>query len=250
MTEIRNEHCPIHGGYNSRRNRETGKWARCWGCVDAEIKELEAMERQQAQAAEGEKLLARMIEESGMEGRMLLSSFENYTAAKQAQANVLAACRAFAESAELDGGKNIWLIGPPGTGKTHLGSAMVGHFIRARGIPAAIYSAREIVRMLRASWDRKYDPEVETESQVIDRLGEIGLLVLDEVGVGFRSDAERIQLLDVIDRRYKLGRPTVVLSNLRADDVKEVLGVRAFDRLRDGAEMHICNWESHRKGAQ
>ncbi len=247
MTDTRNENCTIHGDYSSRVNAETGRWTRCWGCVEAEIQAQEAQDRQREKAAEAGQVLAQLIDSSGMEGRMLRASFESYEASTPAQAAVLAACKTFAESVELDGGRNLWLIGPPGTGKTHLGSAIVSHLIRERGIPAAIYSAREIVRLLRATWGRNRDEDAETESEVIDRLGEIGLLVLDEVGVGFDKEAERTQILDVIDRRYKLGRPTVVLSNLHAKDVKPILGPRAFDRLRDGAEMHICAWESHRK---
>lgn len=247
MTDTRKENCLTHGDYSSRVNAETGRWTRCWGCVVAEIEAQEAQDRLQAQAAMAGQALAQMIDGSGMEGRMLRASFDNYEAREPAQAAVLAACKAFAESVELDGSRNLWLIGPPGTGKTHLGCAIVSHLIRERGIPAAIYSAREIVRLLRATWGRNRDEDAETESEVIDRLGEIGLLVLDEVGVGFDKEGERTQILDVIDRRYKLGRPTVVLSNLHAKDVKTALGPRAFDRLRDGAEMHICAWESHRK---
>lgn len=77
----------------------------------------------------------------------------------------------------------------------------------------------------------------------------MGLLVLDEIGAGFSSDAERVQLFDVIDMRYKLGRPTVVLSNLTAKDMRPILGERTFDRLREGATLLTCSWPSHRAEA-
>ena len=123
------------------------------------------------------------------------------------------------------------------------------HFIHERDTSAAILSAREIIRVLRATWGRNVAGDAETEIQVIDRLGRMGLLVLDEIGAGFSSDAERVQLFDVIDMRYKLGRPTVVLSNLTAKDMKPILGERTFDRLREGATLLTCSWPSHRTEA-
>jgi DNA replication protein DnaC len=63
------------------------------------------------------------------------------------------------------------------------------------------------------------------------------------------TEAERLQLFEVIDRRYALSRPTVLLSNLVPGDIKAAVGERSYDRLREGAKMLKCNWPSHRGGA-
>lgn len=253
MTEsiqTRMERCEIHGEYRSRQKGETGQWTGCWHCFEVKLQEQDQQDQQREAERHAEAEREALIAASGMEGRMLRSGFKNFIAESDAQRRVLQTCQAFAETVELDARSNLWLVGQPGTGKTHLGSAMVRYFIHKRGTPAAIFSAREIVRMLRASWGRRDDMEpAETEEEIIRRLGSIGLLVLDEIGVGFSSDAERVQLFDVLDLRYKLGRPTVVLSNLSSKDMKPILGDRLHDRLRDGAQVLICNWPSFRKGA-
>lgn len=238
--------CDAHGEYRSRLVTNTGHWTRCWACVEAELLALDAQSKAQESAQQSAVELSRRLAESGLEGRMLRASFGTFIAGSAAQQQVLETCQTFAESVELDSGRNLWLVGGVGTGKTHLGASMVSHFIHDRGAAAAILSAREIIRLLRATWDRHGDGGTEAEIDVIDRLGRIGLLVLDEIGAGFGSDADRVQLFDVIDLRYKLGRPTVVLSNLTAKDMKPILGERTFDRLREGANLLTCNWPSYR----
>ncbi|WP_428141399.1 ATP-binding protein [Delftia acidovorans] len=247
--ETRLERCEVHGEYVSRLVAKTGQWTRCWSCVEAELQALDARAQADDAAQQGAARREQRIAESGLEGRMLRATFSSYTARRADQCEVLEACKTFAESVDLESGRNLWLVGGVGTGKTHLGAAMVTHFIHERDTSAAILSAREIIRVLRATWGRNVAGDAETEIQVIDRLGRMGLLVLDEIGAGFSSDAERVQLFDVIDMRYKLGRPTVVLSNLTAKDMKPILGERTFDRLREGATLLTCSWPSHRAEA-
>lgn len=253
MSEInktRMEHCESHGEYAARFVAKSGRWTRCWSCVEAELQALDAKAQAEDAARHGANRREQRIAESGLEGRMLRATFSSFITHRSDQRDVLEACKTFAESVDLESGRNLWLVGGVGTGKTHLGAAMVRHFIHERDISAAILSAREIIRVLRATWGRNVNESMESESEVIERLGRLGLLVVDEIGAGFSSDAERVQLFDVIDMRYKLGRPTVVLSNLTAKDMKPILGERTFDRLREGATLLTCNWPSYRTEAQ
>ena len=83
------------------------------------------------------------------------------------------------------------------------------------------------------------------------RGSETDLLILDEVGVQFGSDTEKLILFDVLNERYEKRRPTLVLSNLSLPDVEQYLGERIFDRLReDGGEAVVFDWESHRGNVQ
>lgn len=70
--------------------------------------------------------------------------------------------------------------------------------------------------------------------------------MLDDVGAGHGSEAELVQLLEIVDLRYRLEKPTVVLSNLVATALKPALGDRLYDRLREGATIKACNWASMR----
>lgn len=245
-TPTRDESCEKHGAFQSI-NFAGQRWSGCPKCA--------AEERSRANE-ESDRLWRKdridtRLRHSGLEGRFREASFADFEVSSPAQEKALETCKEYAASVVFNGGAGLWLIGPPGTGKTHLGSAMVRHVIEERDMPAGIFSGREIIRMLRATWGnrdraRDWDGRATCEEDLIHDLGHLGLLVIDEIGIGFGSEAEHVQLFDVIDLRYKLRRPTVLLSNLPAKGLKDAMGDRAYDRLREGAQVLACNWDSYR----
>jgi acyl-CoA synthetase (AMP-forming)/AMP-acid ligase II len=102
---------------------------------------------------------------------------------------------------------------------------------------------QHLIRTLRATWRRDSDS---TEDEVINEFAYVPLLVIDEIGVGFGTEAEAAQLFDVIDRRYQARNPLVLISNLSVPDLREALGDRLFDRIREASQVVPFNWPSHR----
>lgn len=179
------------------------------------------------------------LSRGGLVGRQAVASFRNFLPLHPGQAEVLLACQHFADTVAFGGLRGLWLIGPPGSGKTHLGSAIVSH-VRGGGLNAHIYCCRAILRMLRL----EFAPL--SERGVVELLGIAKLLVLDNVGVGVFTDEESEQLLKIIELRYKHCLPTVLISNLDVGGIRTALGERSFDRLREGARVLACNWPSAR----
>ena len=182
---------------------------------------------------------------SGLRGRFLRASFESFVAATPAQQKVSATCKDFAETFDPGRWGAPWLIGLPGTGKTHLGASCVRHAIERRQQWAQLISARDIVQRIRSTWGVGASA-LRTEQNVIDDLVGFDLLVIDEVGVGFGSDAELVQLYAVIDARYAEEHPTMLISNLNQPALKATIGDRLFDRLQERAQVLPCGWPSHR----
>lgn len=252
--EIRQKHCDRHGPYEARvlfRDHTT----RCPAC-ELESEQLAAEQKAKRERKEHEEriatALAYNLQHSGLVGRFKHASFDTFVAGTTDQRRVLTECRSYAETFDARTGGGFWLIGPPGAGKTHLASAMVSYAIRNRGMGAAIHTVHEIMAMLRSRWGAREDCNAwddrgpATTDQFIEHLGSIPLLVLDDIGATRITENEHAQLYTIVDQRYRLERPTVVLSNLTAAELKPVLGERIYDRLREGSRLLVCKWESHR----
>jgi DNA replication protein DnaC len=102
----------------------------------------------------------------------------------------------------------------------------------------------DYIRTVRETWQRDSD---RSEAKVIQEYTNYDLLILDEVGVQFGSDGELTQLTDLIDRRYRDLKPTLVISNCDAEGLERFLGQRAVDRFSEnGGRIVVFDWKSWR----
>lgn len=237
--ETRAETCEEHGPYESVE-RIRGRWSGCKECG----REAAEAERLAQIEAERESRINTWVHESGLVGRFLNTTFKSFNAETDGQREVLGICQAYAETFDHRVSGNLMLIGPCGTGKTHLLAAILMRVARRDRGAIKIATAREIIRRLRATWSRDV---AESEDDVINEFGGVPLLAIDELGASFGSDAELVQLLDIIDLRYRYSLPTLVASNLSVPQLHEAIGDRIFDRLRENAQIVVMSWPSHRE---
>ncbi len=211
--------------------------------VDEKVKELELEQEAAAQKARSEKRIE-MLSLRGVSKRYIGNTFDTYIYINESMKSAHDACRSLCERIKADGeSNNIIMIGGVGTGKTHLANSMViDLYDSKRG--AKRINMIDMIRHLKSAWSK--DSEY-TEAEVIDFYANVDLLVIDEVGVQFNSDTEKMFIFDIINGRYDNCLPTVIISNLDLDGVKSVIGDRCVDRLReDNGKVLAFNWESHR----
>jgi DNA replication protein DnaC len=174
--------------------------------------------------------------------------FENYISGSAGQRFALSVAEGFAENfdAVRKAGSNLTFCGNPGCGKTHLACAIANHLLDAE--KTVIYTTvLELIRGIRDTWRRD---SRESETDAVAKYRNVDLLILDEVGVSFGSEAEKNQLFDVVDGRYREMRPTVIVSNLNGKALQECLGPRIFDRLMEvGSTVVMFDWGSYRSVA-
>lgn len=231
------ETCKVHGEYRSNRLRDDGveEWIpNCPRCV--------------AEAA-----TKSLVVRAGIPMRFQDKTFENFNAETPGQQHALEIARIYAETfadAALRRGTCLTFVGNPGSGKTHLACAIAMHLQR-HGHTATFLTVLEAIRKVRASWKSKTSDD---EDVVLRQFSSIDLLVLDEVGVQYGTEAEQTTLFEIINRRYQDLRPTILISNLPPDSedpqartLRMYLGARAYDRLREGGGRIIpFDWQSYR----
>lgn len=141
-------------------------------------------------------------------------------------------------------GGSLVLCGRPGTGKTHLACAVAIQAIRMK-FNALYITTYDAVMSIKETYSRSSD---KTEKQVLDKLRTVDLLILDEVGVQFGTETEKILFYQIINGRYENVLPTILISNLDEKRLSEYIGERCIDRLREGGGAVIAfGWESYRK---
>jgi DNA replication protein DnaC len=143
----------------------------------------------------------------------------------------------------LDRRENILLVGPSGTGKSHLATSL-GMAACAQGRKVRFFRVTELITTLL---------EAKEERQLLrlrQHLGKLDLLLLDELGYVPASKAGAELLFDVIATAYERNS-VIVTTNLPFENWTEVLGNErltgaALDRLTHRCHILETRGESYR----
>jgi DNA replication protein DnaC len=148
-----------------------------------------------------------------------------------------------AQLAWIEEHANVCFLGPPGTGKTHLATALAMKACE-RGFRVAFATAQEWVSRLEQAQDRN---QLEAE---LRRLERYQLLVVDEVGyLPLERQAANL-LFALVSRRYERGS-IIITSNRGFEQWGEILGdamvaAALIDRLVHHATMITLKGKSYR----
>lgn len=245
----REVHCEDHGPYTSSGVRYLGRreiWTRCPDC-DAAEESARLKAEADAKAKREQERLERLIQQAAIPARFIGRSFDNFKASTPGQRNALAVVRAFAGEfdANYRNGRGLILSGMPGTGKSHLAGAVLQAILPEY---CGLYlTCLGLIRMVRTTW-RKDSERSETET--LQLLADVPLLVIDEIGVQYGTDGEQTILFEVLDARYRAMLPTILLTNQDAAGLKAFLGERTYDRLTETCKWIAFDWESYRPTAR
>jgi DNA replication protein DnaC len=243
--------CEIHGDYQQKfipDHFRTGAeiiTGRCPGCVQQIKKEEQRRNEANAKYARQHHVKHCVTQfQKNTPKRFLNCTFENYTPdCKEANA-AKKAITSYVEKFDSIGanGAGLILCGKLGTGKTHL-AISAGVELAKKGKEVSYINLLDLIRWVRSSWNN----DSFSEDQILSRLSKYDLLIIDEIGVQNGTENERTILFDIINSRYENMVPTFIISNLKLDEIKQLISERSVDRITDGGGGTIVfDWDSHR----
>jgi len=243
--------CQSHGLVKARIMEFAGvrMSPRCPQCQVLESqkeKELKNEEDKKRNEAIRQKIIQSMTEAAMIPLRFEKHSFDSYLEKTPEHTKKKSLCFDYARNfpEKFKRGTSIILTGTTGTGKTHLACAIANYIIQEHCKSAVFTSVLNAVRRVKETYKKG---SLETEREAIKSFLQPDLLILDEIGVQFGSDTEKMISFDIINQRYENLKPTILISNLSADNLRQFVGDRIMDRMKQNNGLLISfDFESHR----
>lgn len=239
--------CQKHGSVSTTIFKLFGDWneSKCLHCLAEQKAEQDARLKEQEAKRNGI-AIERMVERSMIPLRYRVKGFDDFIPTTKKAEYTKAQLMAYAENFphHLSNGAGFVLYGNTGTAKTHLACAVAIHVMRTHSKTALYRQVADVIGKVRESYRK--DAKL-TEEQEIRAFTVPHLLILDEVGVQYGTDAERNIIFRIINARYEAMMPTVLISNLAYEPLCEFVGDRVIDRMREnGGALFVFDWASQR----
>jgi DNA replication protein DnaC len=128
----------------------------------------------------------------------------------------------------LQAGRGLWLMGPPGTGKTTL-AMLVSKAALEAGHSVAIYSLPRLLNEIRDTHRAE-----RSHVDLLDRLTAVDLLHVDDVGAERSTDWVLEELYSIVNARYEEQRSMLITTNIMdRDELCEQITPRTVSRLTE-----------------
>ena len=213
------EHCDGAGWVDKPGKPETKRWAGGEFKYPRPVERCRCLRRRIAKT----RIHAVGIPEKMLEWR--LGNFDPTRSPTAAMA--LSCCQQLVDAWPTS--KGLLLHGPPGVGKTRLAVGTLRAIVDKNRATLALFLPEEaLYARLQAAFKRDAG---KTESDVLDEIAGVDLLVLDDLGSRRVSDWSSDVVGTLVGRRWNAKQSTIVTTNYSGAELHERVGDRTLSRL-------------------
>ena len=162
------------------------------------------------------------------------ASFGNFQTLTKQQREDLENVKALARGYLKNGNYNLVLIGDTGVGKSHLARSILKAISDNTDQTVAFINVIDLFSKLKRDFD--------STDYYIEKMAEVDLLVLDDVGSEKISDWATSILQSLFDKRKK----TIITTNLEPEELLDVYGSRVHSRIFKGTGLGTTNEHVYR----
>ena len=191
--------------------------------------------------------------------KFLNVTLDGYRPKNTDQAKAVARARRFVDEfvPRASGVRALLFCGPPGTGKTHLLTAMLRELALKKGLRGRYEEFFLLLSDIRDGFSRGL-----SSREWLEPLRSVEVLAIDEIGKGGKNrEFEQGVLDEIISVRYNAGRPTLLATNYPragstwkfgaegeiSETLEQRVGARIFSRLHDLCDVIDVVGPDHRK---
>ena len=189
----------------------------CRICQENEVKKQQQEEK--------EKRISNLLNESGLCGKLLKMTFNNFERSKCLDTYKIA--KQYAEDFSPGITKGLIFQGRAGSGKTSLVAAIAHEIIEQKMIPIRFIEAFDLLLNIRKAYSTKTCEELD----LIEKFSKCQLLVIDDLGTEKNTDWVQQIFYKIINDRYKLELPTIITTNLTLEELEKRLDERVTSRI-------------------
>ncbi len=145
---------------------------------------------------------------------------------KKRMEKTLEFCRNYAENFSSES-PSILMDGGTGLGKTHLSLAIAGR-VTERGFGVIYGSAPDILGAIERE---RFSSQYRQDSEILDRLTNCDLLILDDLGTEFSNQFTKTTVYNLINARMIRHKATIINTNLSIGELGKEYSDRLVSRL-------------------